>query len=65
MEDGEATRSVQEAIRNANDRHSVVEMGGRDDVEDFDNLISEAAMRGFWRSYARLLGFKTPQGRIQ
>jgi anthranilate 1,2-dioxygenase large subunit len=65
MEDGEATRSVQEAIRNANDSTSVVEMGGRGDVEDVDNLISEAAVRGFWRAYARLLGFKTREGRIQ
>lgn len=55
MEDGEATRCVQAGIRNAESGYSVVEMGGRGGIEDADYLVTEVAMRGFWRAYAALL----------
>jgi len=58
MEDGEATACVQSGIRNATDRHSIVEMGGRGPIEDCDFLVSEIPMRGFWREYARLMGYR-------
>ncbi len=56
MEDGEATACVQHGIRNAGDKTSIVEMGGRGDIEDCDFLVSEIPMRGFWKAYAGLMG---------
>lgn len=58
MEDGEATASVQQAIKNSGDTHSIIEFGGRGPIEDTDNLLNETSIRGFWREYARLMGFE-------
>jgi anthranilate 1,2-dioxygenase large subunit len=60
MEDGEAGRLVQKAIKGSRD-YSVIEMGGRGEITDQDYLVSEVPMRGFWSRYTQLMGYKTAQ----
>ncbi len=55
MEDGYATELVQQAIFREKEACSLVEMGGRG-VEDQENLVTEAAIRGFWQHYRELMG---------
>lgn len=62
MEDGEATASVQRAIRNAERDYSVIELGGRGAIEDTDYLVTETPMRGFWKAYTELMGFAVQPG---
>ena len=50
MEDGAAPSFVQRAVATAPDLVSVVEMGGADTTSQ-DNRVTEAAVRGFWKSY--------------
>ena len=50
MEDGAAPGFVQRAVATAHDLVSVVEMGGADTASQ-DNRVTEAAVRGFWKSY--------------
>lgn len=62
LEDGEAGRLVQNAIRIGDrDRSSVIEMGGRGKIEDTDYLATEVAIRGFWKHYHKMMGFDPPQ----
>jgi anthranilate 1,2-dioxygenase large subunit len=58
MEDGEATRIVQAAVRRANEACSVIEMGGRGDIASPDHLVTEVPIRGMWREYCRLMGYE-------
>ena len=55
MEDGHATEIVQQAINDRSAAGSVIVMGGYD-AADQDNLVNEAAIRGFWQYYRELLG---------
>ncbi|MCB1746342.1 MAG: Rieske 2Fe-2S domain-containing protein [Gammaproteobacteria bacterium] len=55
MEDGHATEIVQRAIADRTAAESVVVMGGYD-AADRDDLVNEAAIRGFWQHYRELLG---------
>ena len=55
MEDGAATGFVQRGIRGADDETSVVEMGGNGTSSE-ESRVSEAAVRGFWKTYRRLMG---------
>lgn len=55
MEDGYAAEIVQQAIVRDGDSASVLEAGG-DTIEDQDNLVTETAIRGFWKHYRHLLG---------
>ncbi len=57
MEDGEATRLVQQGVRAQRGTHSFIEMGGRGPVADQDHLITEVAIRGFWQYYRRVMRF--------
>ncbi|MBT3552156.1 MAG: Rieske 2Fe-2S domain-containing protein [Rhodospirillaceae bacterium] len=57
MEDGEAARLVQEAVRTQRGASSVIEMGGRGAVEDQDTLAQEVSLRGFWQYYRKTMGF--------
>jgi anthranilate 1,2-dioxygenase large subunit/terephthalate 1,2-dioxygenase oxygenase component alpha subunit len=50
MEDGAAPSFVQRAVATAPDLVSVVEMGGADTASQ-DNRVTEAAVRGFWKTY--------------
>lgn len=56
MEDGEAIEIAHRAGAAEKDVHSVVEIGGRGQVVDQDNLVTEAPIRGFWTYYADLMG---------
>jgi anthranilate 1,2-dioxygenase large subunit len=56
MEDGHATEIVQQAIIRDKGAASLVAMGGRA-VADEESLVTETAIRGFWRYYHELMGF--------
>ena len=56
MEDGAATGFVQRGVRGARDEVSVVEMGGSGTASE-ESRVSEAAVRGFWKSYRQYMGF--------
>jgi anthranilate 1,2-dioxygenase large subunit len=58
MEDGEATRIVQAAVRRANEACSVIEMGGRGEIAAPDHLVTEVPIRGMWREYCRLMDYE-------
>ncbi len=55
MEDGAATGFVQRASRSADDELSVIEMGGKG-IGSEESRVSEAAVRGFWKTYRDLMG---------
>jgi anthranilate 1,2-dioxygenase large subunit/terephthalate 1,2-dioxygenase oxygenase component alpha subunit len=55
MEDGAATGFVQRGSRGAPGEMSVVEMGGQG-IGSEESRVSEAAVRGFWATYRRLMG---------
>lgn len=61
MEDGHATEIVQQAIVRDKDTASLVAMGGRA-VADEESLVTETAIRGFWRYYRELMGFTVSAG---
>ena len=56
MEDGHATEIVQQAIVRDKNAASLIAMGGRT-IADEDSLVTESAIRGFWRYYRELMGF--------
>ena len=56
MEDGYAAEIEQQAIVHDQDACSFLELGGTD-VADAENLVSEAAMRGFWQYYREIMDF--------
>jgi anthranilate 1,2-dioxygenase large subunit len=56
MEDGYAAELEQQAIARDLDTCSFLELDGTG-VADAENLVSEAAMRGFWRYYREIMGF--------
>jgi phenylpropionate dioxygenase-like ring-hydroxylating dioxygenase large terminal subunit len=55
MEDGAATGFVQRGVRGAANAVSVVEMGGKG-TDTSESRVSEAAVRGFWKSYRQHMG---------
>jgi anthranilate 1,2-dioxygenase large subunit len=55
MEDGEVGRLVQLGIRRERGSHSVIEIGGKGPIEDQTTVITEVAIRGFWKNYAELM----------
>jgi phenylpropionate dioxygenase-like ring-hydroxylating dioxygenase large terminal subunit len=55
MEDGAAAGFVQRGARGAVDEVSVVEMGGSG-TDTSESRVSEAAVRGFWKSYRAHMG---------
>ena len=56
MEDGEAGRLVQMGVLRERDAHSVIEIGGKGPIEDQSTVITEVAVRGFWKNYCELMG---------
>jgi len=66
MEDGEAVQLVHETSSSAQNQHAIVEIGGKGEIRDQKNLISEVPIRGFWSYYCELMGFEAgPTGRVQ
>jgi anthranilate 1,2-dioxygenase large subunit len=58
MEDAEAIEATQAALSGeGGGGQGVVALGGRT-VENQDHLVTEVAIRGFWRGYRRLMGFE-------
>ena len=55
MEDGAVGGFVQRGIQAAGDQDAVIEMGG-DGTESADYRVTEAAIRGFWRTYRSHMG---------
>lgn len=64
MEDGHAAELVQQAIVRDHERSSIVAMGGRA-IGDEESLVTETAIRGFWRYYRELLGLTVPTEKEQ
>ncbi|HEX4328935.1 MAG TPA: Rieske 2Fe-2S domain-containing protein [Burkholderiales bacterium] len=58
MEDGEAVEIVHKASFTAQDKHAMVEVGGKGEIRDSGNLISEMPVRGFWSYYCELMGIE-------
>ena len=58
MEDGEAGVQVQRAMKGGGNTHSVLEMGGIGPIEDQDTINTEVPIRGFWRHYCKLMGYR-------
>jgi anthranilate 1,2-dioxygenase large subunit len=56
MEDGYAAELEQQAIARDLDACSFLELDGTG-AADAENLVSEAAMRGFWQYYREIMGF--------
>lgn len=58
MEDGEAVELVHRTSSHALDTHALVEIGGKGEIRDQKNLISEVPIRGFWSYYCDLMGYE-------
>jgi phenylpropionate dioxygenase-like ring-hydroxylating dioxygenase large terminal subunit len=56
MEDGAATGFVQRGAVGAQDRDSVVEMGGRGVASD-ESRVTETSVRGFWQAWRGCMGY--------
>lgn len=59
LEDGEAGRLVQTSVAGRPKDSSLLEMGGRGEIEDTDSLSTEVAVRAFWKRYASAMGIGT------
>ncbi|MCE2481809.1 MAG: Rieske 2Fe-2S domain-containing protein [Alphaproteobacteria bacterium] len=55
MEDGEAPHLVQRAVGHAPEGHSLIAYGGTGPIEDQTTVITEVAVRGFWKYYCELM----------
>ena len=58
MEDAEAIEATQSALSGEGGAGvGVIALGGRS-VENQDHLVTEVAIRGFWKGYRKLMGFE-------
>jgi anthranilate 1,2-dioxygenase large subunit len=57
MEDGEAVEIVHRASAREQERHAMLEIGGKGAIKDQPNLVSEVPVRGFYSYYCELMGF--------
>ena len=58
MEDAEAIEATQTALSGeGGGGQGVIALGGRT-VENQDHLVTEVAIRGFWKGYRKLMGFE-------
>jgi salicylate 5-hydroxylase large subunit len=55
MDDGEIITRAQDGFRRAADGAAVVEMGGRD-YADSEHMVTDVALRAFYRGYRRVMG---------
>lgn len=58
MEDGEATRMVQENASHALEEQAVLQMDGEGDIASVEHLVTETSIRGMWQHYCHLMDFK-------
>lgn len=58
IEDNEAAALVQQAARGQRRAHSYIGYGGTGRIGSSDHLISEVPIRGFWRYYCHLMGYR-------
>ena len=58
IEDGESGVLIQRGVRGSPEDHTLLEMGGIGPIVDQDNITTEVPVRGFWRYYSHLMGFK-------
>lgn len=56
VDDGEVLEFTQDGVRASPDDLAIMEMGGYDH-EDTTHMVTEAAIRGFYEHYARVMGF--------
>ncbi len=58
LEDVEALEIIQRGIQGGERERAYVELGGKGAVygERVNNLVNEAAIRGFWGSWRELMG---------
>jgi anthranilate 1,2-dioxygenase large subunit/terephthalate 1,2-dioxygenase oxygenase component alpha subunit len=56
LEDGAIGEFVQKAIRGERKQTTLIEMGGRDVGPSPKTRATETSVRGFWRTYRRLMG---------
>ena len=57
LEDGYAVELVQRAVSFDSDATSYIELGGRG-TENQDSLVTETAIRAFWKGYGELMGLR-------
>ena len=57
MEDGCINNFVQRGARGSEDKRAFMEMGGRDAESSENSRATEAAIRGFWTGYRKIMGF--------
>ncbi len=58
MEDGESGLLGQRILNSYRDGYSVIEMGDLGPIEDQHHVLTEVPIRGFWRYYAKLMGWQ-------
>ena len=59
MEDAEALELIQQRISDAAlEGRSVIEFGGRGTEDRIDHMLSEGAIRGFWKGYCDIMGIE-------
>ena len=61
MEDGEVGRLALLGVRSDRDEHSFIGYGGTGPIEDQTTMITEVALRGFWKHYCELMQVPTAQ----
>ncbi|MDP6345440.1 MAG: SRPBCC family protein, partial [Alphaproteobacteria bacterium] len=57
LEDGCINEFVQRGVRGSGDQLGLAEMGGREVASSEGSRATEAAIRGFWDGYRRIMGF--------
>lgn len=62
LEDGCINAFVQRGTRTSPDRAAFLEMGGRQVESSESSRATEAAVRGFWHGYRRIMGFDRAPG---
>lgn len=63
MEDAEVIESLHSTLKHEYEACAVVEMGGRGAITTHnDNKVNEIPVRGFWSSYAQLMGIEPTGG---
>ena len=56
VDDSEVMKLSQDGVAPHPNAAGVIELGGRD-IEDADHMVTETAIRGFYRYYCRVMGF--------
>ncbi len=62
LEDSESGVLIQRAVRRQGEEYSVIEMGGKGPIGNQDSMMTEVAVRGFWRYHAYMMGYKPVGG---